>query len=77
MNNITNINEEIYKTIVLPNTSELLYFIYEIINLIKNKIVRNNVCNNKYLTVIYKIINNHYNKIEDEYNNLKNNKTQF
>lgn len=72
MNNIINIDEEIYKTIVLPNTSELLYFIYNIINLIKNKIVRNNVCNNKYLIVIYKIINNHYNKIEDEYKNLKN-----
>lgn len=70
-------NEDIYVKIILPNTTELLDKIYNIIYLIKKKIVKNDICNNKFLTVIYKIIDNYYNKINDEYNNLKSNKELY
>ena len=70
-------DEDIYVKIILPNTSELLDKIYNIIYLIKKKIVKNDICNNKFLTVIYKIIDNYYNKVDDEYNSLKSNKELY
>ena len=71
-------DEDIYIKIIFPNTSELLDKIYNIIYLIRKKIVKKDICNNKYLTIIYKIIENYYNKIDDEYNNnLKSNRELY
>ena len=70
-------NEDIYVKIILPNTKELLDKIYNIIYLIRKKIVRKNICNNQFITVIYKIIDNYYNKVEDEYIILKSDKENY
>jgi len=67
--------EDIYVKIILPTTTELLDKIYTIIYFMRKKIVRKNFCvNNENLTVIYKIIENYFNKIDDAYINLQTNK---
>jgi len=66
--------EDIYMKIILPTTTELLDKIYTIIYFMRKKIIRSNLCiNNQNLTVIYKIIDNYFNKIDDAYTNLQKN----
>jgi sulfur relay (sulfurtransferase) DsrC/TusE family protein len=66
--------EDIYVKIILPTTTDLLDKIYTIIYFMRKKIVRKNFCiNNENLTVIYKIIENYFNKIDDAYINLQKN----
>ena len=71
---IKNMNkEDIYEKIILPNTTELLDKIYNIMFLMRKKIFKKKLCSTKDLIVIYKIIDNYYNKVEDEYKNLQKN----
>lgn len=62
--------KDIDEKIIYPITFELLDKIYNIIYLIRKIIVKKNICNNNFITIFYKIIDNYYNKIDDELNNL-------
>ena len=58
--------EDIYTNIIFPNTRELLDITYNIIYFLRKILVKKNICNNKYITIIYKIIQNYLNKIDNE-----------